>query len=271
MSICSTESVLEFIGDYGEDDYTIGLLHKSIEGWAKIYCRREFESTSYPMELYSGHGGRYLSLRQRPISAMTLLAIGTRDIVRITNTFGYTTASVSVTDTSIVCEKDSVLTTLDFADYPKISAMVTAINSLGNGWLSYVASSEYDNFSSSYLMKRFGANAIANTWVYLYVPNEGESEFSVLENRGQLYRTCGFPNGTNNIIVSYTAGYTSDNMPQDLQLGIKIIVKYFYKKWKEEKWNIESFKIGDVSEKLSSKDFPSEALSMINMYRRMMV
>lgn len=250
----------------------ISVLKEHVEAAISKHCRRVFESTSYSKDRYDGSGTNRIFLRQRPIAVLDRLAVGTRDVIRIKNSDDYSTSSVSVTSTGIRLVKNGVANTdITFASYTTLSTLANAISAVGNGWEAVVASSEYNSFASSELLEVMGLNTIYDNWVYLTIPEDAEDRFEVNKEKGIIYRDHPFPQGFNNIIVNYEAGYSSSNMPSDLKLAVKIAVKFFYQKWKEESWNVSEFKTGDLTTKFDSKDLPKETLTLLSKYRRILV
>ncbi len=259
------------------------ILRDALEDSIERYCKRTFESTSYTLEKYDGTGTRNLYLKNYPVTALTHLAMGTTDAIKIYNTTTNSSISVSVTSTGIVLSRDgSTDATLLFADNATMSAMVTAINAVGSGWSAATLSSLYDSFKSSYLLKRYGASAMDSNWVYLAMPyEEAEDEFEVYENQGRVCLPYSFPKGNRNIYVTYTAGYSSDDMPEDLKMAVKVGVKYFYSKWQGGTWNLIAYRTGDIEEKFAnnsnsssksiSLDLPNEIIPILFRYRRMSV
>jgi len=129
------------------------------------------------------------------------------------------------------------------------------------------------------MILRYGASAIDENWVYLCTPYEdAEDEFEVYEGRGQIYLPGGFRRGNNNIFVTYTAGYSSTTMPDDLKLAVKIFVKTLYSKWKDETWNLGGYKIGDITMYFGSRSqkgsesisIPTEVKNILDRYRKLM-
>ena len=78
----------------------------------------------------------------------------------------------------------------------------------------------------------------------LYKTDDPLSDFHVYLDRGQIKRYSGFPSGEQNIFIDYTAGFTSANMPSDLQLAVKIIVQYLYNKNQESSFGLTQYRIG---------------------------
>ena len=89
--------------------------------------------------------------------------------------------------------------------------------------------------------------------------------------KDNIYYTSGFSKGHGNIRMTYYAGYSSTNMPEDLKLAIKIIVKYMYDKRDSETFGMGSYKVGDVQVAseggvLKPSIIPKEASNILEKY-----
>ncbi len=234
----------------------------------KSFCKRTFESTSYSLERYDGRGERVINLDHFPIVSIDRVAVGTRQPIKIRNTSSYSTASISVASTGLRLVKDGTAdSTVLFATYGTMTTVVAAVNDL-SGWEAARLHSDFANFKATELIDRYAANAIDDNWVELSMPNEGEDGIEVYANRGQIVRSSVFPKGARNVFVDYTAGYSSDDMPEDLKLGIKIAVAYFYQKREEESFGTKSSWTGKVKIEFEKGDLPREAIGLLGHYRR---
>ena len=116
----------------------------------------------------------------------------------------------------------------------------------------------------------YGLNCIDSYWAYLTKPYIPLFQFDADLERGQIYAIGGWPCGYRNIYVDYTAGYTSSNMPKDLQLAVKILVKYLYEKINESTFGIDQYRVG-IGSTLSffeKGDIPKEAANILFGYKR---
>jgi hypothetical protein len=171
-----------------------------------------------------------------------------------------------------VLEKDGVTDeTVTFASYTTLSTLIAAIN-LISGWSATISSSDYNSYKSSNLLKAWGLNCLDSNEVYLKMPDTAMDDFEVDENSGMVFSTSGFQKGFNNIYVTYTAGYSSSTMPDDLIHAVKLMTKVNYDKTMNQSWNIESYTIGDLSYKFSqgNMDVPRETQEILARYRRIL-
>lgn len=287
------DEMFDFIGedDAGAQVQTILPIRNAVEAWVMRYCDRNFFTQSY-RERYNGDGTNLLVLRQFPIVAIKRLSLWPAYVIRITNTLTNTIATVACVPNptapltgKVILSKDDVDTTLSFTDYPTYGQLVDAINALGNGWQAVLVSTTFANFRCTELIERMGLYCLEGNWVYLQMPYQrGEVDFDVDSERGiiHLFRyglahdddlgipqreLIGFPRGTRNIFVDYSAGY--DTIPEDLKLAIKIIVKFILQKKEEESWGASSQSVGEVSFSFDGPDIPWEARFILDQkYRK---
>jgi hypothetical protein len=287
------EEMFDFIE---EDDQNANIqmilpIRNAVESWIMHYCDRNFFKQSY-RERYDGDGTNVLVLRQYPITAIKRLSLWPAYVIRIANILHETIASVAcipnaVTPTAgkVVLSKDDVDVELKFSDYATFGLLVAAINAVGNGWQAYLVSDTFYNYKCTELIERMGLYCLEGNWVYLQMPYQrGELDFDTDSERGiiHLFRyglahdddlgipqreLIGFPRGTRNIFIDYTAGF--DTIPDDLKLAIKIIVKYILQKKEEESWGTSSQSVGEVSFSFDGTDIPWEARFIIDQkYRK---
>ena len=235
----------------------------------RSFCKRTFESTAYSLERYDGKGERVVNLDHFPIITLDRVAVGTRKPIKIRNTSTYSTASVSVSSTGLRLVKDgSADSTTLFATYTTMTSVVDRVNTLGSGWEAQLLHTDFTNFASTELIDRYAASVVNNNWVELEMPEEAEGNVEVYSDRGQIVRKIGFPKGSRNVFVDYIAGYSSDDMPEDLKLGIKIAIAYFYQKREEESFGTKSSWTGKVKVEFEKGDLPREAIGLLGHYRR---
>lgn len=263
--------VIKFLdADEEVETKIISAIQNGAEKAIKNYCNRDLESTVYS-EYYDGDGEQYLQLDNYPITALTRVAKGRRSAIRVKNTSTYTSATVGVDSTGglILTKDDTSDSTVTFAAYTTISAMVTAINALGSGWSAVIESSDYTSFKSTELVEMYGKSAIDSNWVYLDMPDQAIDDFEVKTATGELYRLGGWESGNNNIFVKYTAGFAT--IPDDLQLAVKILTKYFYTKRNEESFGVKEYWAGDMRVMAEDGDFPKEIFALLGQYKRHLI
>lgn len=255
----------------GDPSQVVSSIKDSVEEFVTQYCNREFEETSYRLERYNGNGCRILHLDNYPVTAVDRVAIWTLDMISVRNTNTTSTATVSVTTTGLRLVLDGVVdSTITFAANTTMSAVVSAINAIGNGWEATLNSSIYSSYKSTELIPVYGLNAIDNNWVYLKKTDTPLDDFDVYLDRGQIIRYVGWPFGNRNIYVDYTAGYTSENMPSDLKFSIKIMVQFFYNKRDDDSFGLKEYRAHNIWATFDKEEiFPKEAKNILFRYRRM--
>jgi len=250
------------------DDPTapVQVILDGVDSFVKGYCDRDFESTSYK-EYYNGKDTQNLFLKQYPIISVSRLSIGRNSGLKVNNSASATYATVTVSSTGVVLNKDGTTTTLLFADNATLTDMVTAINA-ESGWQASVVNSNYVSYKSSELIEIMGLECLDTSWAYLDIPDEPESDFEVYAEEGYLFKGGGFPSGHRNIRVDYVAGFSSDDMPSRLKMSCLILVKFLYQKRSEEIFGRKQYSIGSVRATLE-EGMPSEVkLVLDNMARK---
>jgi hypothetical protein len=276
--ILTDQECYDFLGvdDNDSDHPIIAPLRTSVEAWVQnVYCKRNFISTEYRKDRYNGNNSRLLQLRNYPISNVARVAINTENVISIRNTRTGTICSVSANDLGVKLNVDWTVTTLLFADYATLSLMVDAINARSaDGWVASLMASNRSSLRSDEIIETFGQNARENVMIYLDVPYQPEYGFDVLPDSGQIDFYAGFPGGVRNIFVDYTAGYATTtiagilDMPEDLKLGIKILLKHAYQRRDEESFSVDSYSVSGVSMSFSKDGVPTEAKKLLSKYRR---
>jgi len=238
------------------------------------YCRRTFESTSYSLERYNGKGYQIINLIQYPVTLVDRVCVGTRHAISIKNTNTGTSASVSVLTTGLRLVLDGALDATDvtFATNTTIGSMVTAINAIGSGWVAAVENTAYSAFKSSDLVTQSGSGCINGMIVYLSIPDIQEPSVNVDLALGQIMLYSGFSKGFQNVFVDYTAGYSDDDMPDDLKLAVKAIVQHMYGKATNNVFGIEFYNIGasgatGLRTIFEKNPIPREAQGILNNYK----
>jgi hypothetical protein len=252
--------------EVGDPTSTIASIHNGVEAWIKRECKRNFESVAIK-ETYSGDDTDTLILRQYPIISVSRVAVGRRNVIGVKNTARYSTASVSVVSTGIALSKDGVADeTITFAAYTTMSAVVSAINALGNGWVAELQGSDYGSFASTELRPVYGLNCIESSSAYLFIPDLALGDFEVFAGEGFIVSSAVWPKGNNNIYVEYTAGYSAADMPEDLKLAVKILTKHIYQLKTDEAFGVNSYSLAGISQTFRETGVPVQAQRIISSY-----
>jgi len=255
----------------GDPTLIVDIIREDVEGLVSDYCRRVFEETSYRLERYDSSGGSIINLNNYPITAVDRVAVWIIGVMKVRNTNSTSTATVSVTTTGLRLVLDGTAdTSVTFASNTTVTAVVAAINALGNGWEAEILSSVYGSVKSTELIPVYGLNVIDSNWVDLYKTDDHEDSFYVDLDKAQIRKFGGWPEGFRNIYVDYTAGYSADNMPKNLQLAVKILVKYFYNRRNEDGFGLTQYRVGNnsVLSVFEAGDFPKEAKMILERYKK---
>ncbi len=226
-----------------------------VDSFVKGYCDRDFESTSYK-EYQNGKDRQNLFLKQYPIISISRLSIGRINGLKVNNSANSTYATVSVTSTGVILNKDGTTTELLFSAYATLTLMAAAISNETN-WTASVLNTTYASYASTELIKVMGQQCLNTSYAYLDIPEEPEDEFEVYDEEGYIFKWGGFPRGHRNLRIDYTAGYSSDDMPDKLKMACLILVKFLYQKREEEIFGRKQYSIGSVRATLEA-GMPSE-------------
>ena len=268
-NLVDLRTVLKFLGldSQTTEDKNLELIRDAVEDWIQnIYCDRTLTETAYK-ERYDGTGTGILFLDNHPITSLDRLSIGFDEAIRIKNTNVGAHASVSVTSTGVILNKDGTKNTLLFTTYSTMNTLIAAINLL-SGWTATLSLSSYGTYPSTLLVERMGLQCINNADVGLDMPELGEYDFEVDADRGIIYSSYGFPEGIKNVYVEYSAGYAT--IPKALELATLILIKHFYQKRSEESFGITSYSTGGMSVSFEN-DLPLQARQILDGYIRLLL
>ncbi len=278
MSIVALADIKNYLGIAEADDSEndeLSAIHDGIERFVKSYCDRDFESTSY-IEAYDGDDTQYLFLKQYPVTAVTRVGAKAAAIKIKNTSLDASNAYVTVDSTGITLVVDGGAnddtTALTYANYATLSTLVAAINAVGKGWEAAVYDSDYNDYLSSNLVHV--QNFFCGSWdnveaVYSYLDMIGKpyQGYEVYEDEGYIYYVNGFAKGNRNIIVKYTAGYSSTTMPADLKLAILEAVKFVYQQRDEDTEGVRSLRLGDYNVQYEEM-LPARVMTILDAYRR---
>ena len=180
--------------------------------------------TTYNNETYVGDGHKTLRLNNWPLSYVDRISVGRLAPVKVMYTGDGQLATVSVTANAVRIRHcvDGVWSTNSFAlsDYNTISLIGSAVEGV-SGW-DWTVNGDYDSYPAADLLPYPAQNA-ADTYAYLYAPDSCIYDYEIVDaDKAILYRSLGWDLWTaaearNNICVTYTAGYSLDDMPQTIK------------------------------------------------------
>jgi hypothetical protein len=249
-----------------DPDGQVEAMVNAVNQFIANYCKRTFDLGSHS-EYHSGSGPSFFCVNNFPITAVDRLCFGRRAAVRVCNTNTSSKASVSVTATGVMLNYNgSTDSTILFANYVTLTTIVAAINAI-SGWSADLVDSSYGAFLSSELLPMYGKSCINSAKVGLEIPEDGEYDFEVDAEAGIIKVGDALPKGFRNIRIDYTAGYSSANMPEDLKLAAKIILKDWWDKHNESSFNLSDYSIGGMSKSFEAM-IPKEAEHILEAFRR---
>lgn len=236
------------------------------------YCDRIFNSTSY-RELYDGDGTATLYLKQYPVSAIKMLTSDPTDIIKVTNTnaSAYNAyISIDVTYLTLVYQTKTGASSSSIALADKdLTDLIAAIIAADDGWSAEVTIATYADWAAAELLPCAGLQC-KDTYAYLRAPLEPETDFDFDENTGMIRLPIGFSEGKRNIVVSYTAGYST--IPADLeQICIDLVTVYYKGRTADPTLRAES--LGDHSIAYAdggggTRDIPGHIVKRLAPYKR---
>jgi hypothetical protein len=234
----------------------------AVDGLFNALADYEFDSTTYVNQEYNGTGGPRLWLKHIPVTAITQISTGRIPAIRIKNTSS--DAQRATIDIDVSAEllyyaiiggtNATVRTSIDLTDAGSdtLAELITTINALGKGWSAEIAETSLNSILSTELVEVMGLNC--------GVPRRGGSaQLQDLEipdtplgaeiriedpEMGTLNYPGGFPKGINNVIVSFTAGYTSATMPNELKVAVMVGAQALYIRGEEDGFGVTNFSIG---------------------------
>lgn len=259
-----------------DDDALIADLIARATSAIERYCDRTLRSTTY-RELYDGDNTPDLQLDEYPITAMTLVGIGKTDGLTITNTSSDAySAYVTVDGTNMILGIDGGANdgtdTLTLASYT-ITTLAAAIIALGKSWSATVATSLTGVWNADELLPLMGANCL-DQFANPEIPDDLVYNYTVEEGEGNIHlHSRNFTKGRRNIVIRYTAGYTTSGiwiLPTDLeQICIDLVNSYYQGRDKDQ--SLKSEKIGDYAYTMGgnqTSDIPQSLKSRLSIYKK---
>lgn len=190
------------------------------------YLGRTILLTSYS-ELYSGTGSLSLLFNQFPVSRITRLSHSPQGVITIGNsTADRALVEASATGLTLTAISGVTVSTNTFAyantSYDTLTELVTGINALGGGW---TASTGYGTTRSSELVVNNGTFNAKGSGTSLQAYTQDFTYYKFDPDTGELYLPYGSPRGVWNIYAEYLAGWSADDVPEDLLQATAELVK----------------------------------------------
>jgi len=228
----------------------ISVIHNSVEDWVEnSYCYRKFEAALYVKERHDGNGKPIIYFEQYPV-----LAVNLDDLV-----WDSTAKTVTRADGGSFIDDGFVAGDKVLVQNSDSNSGLLTIDTGGVAALTLT-------FTDSIISDTDDDDVILSHFRELWVGSSEIDEDNYEVFSDHIYYYGNFSEGHGNVRMTYYAGYSSDNMPKDLKLAIKIIVKDIYQKRQEEIFGVKNYKVGDISVTLDVGDIPKEAEAILNKY-----
>ena len=258
-----------------DSDKNFDLALSGVEKYIQSLMGCNIELETIVNELYDGDGTSILYLNKIPVISVERLAVGRETGLTLKNTSTDATyAMAQVTSTVLrllVKGGTNEHTWYDFtlADYT-LAELGAAILVYGYGWTTATANTTYSTWQSTELLQRTGASCL-NESVQLDIPDSPAQIFEVDMDIGEVILSgSAFSCGTNNVIASYTAGYSTTTSPKDLQVAILALLKIYWENRDDNSFGLKSFKLGDINKTFDTGKLPDVVLAALNKYGSVM-
>jgi len=262
----------------------LNLFLNAVDGLFNELCDREFDSTSYTHEMHNGKGGPRLWLKHIPVTAIAEISASRIPALKIKNTISDAarctidmdvsaeTLSWAIVGGASAASDDFDLTA---AAYDTLAELVTGINALGSGWSAEVYDTDLNSIPSTELLEVMGLNCGVPrgggdaTFKELDIPGTPlDGSFRIEDaEMGMIFYAPGFTKGIQNVMASYTAGYSATTMPSDLKMGVLAGSQALYLRNAEDGFGASSFSGGGLNMRYGEW-LPDISLKMIAKYMR---
>ena len=234
----------------------ISVIHNSVEDMVENYCQRKFEAALYVKERHDGNGEPIIYFKQYPV-----LAVNLDDLVWDSSAKTLTRADGgSFVDDGFVAADKVLVQNSD----SNSGLLTIATGGVAVLVLTFDDSITSDTDDDDVILSHFWELRIGSSKI-------DEDNYEIFDDH--ILYNGGFSEGHGNIRMTYYAGYSTSNMPDDLQLAIKIIVKFIYQRRGEEAFGLGSYKVGDIQTSpeggaVNPKAIPKEAEAILDNYRK---
>jgi hypothetical protein len=253
--IVPKQEILALTGE--SDSFDLDFAHRGVEEEVKSYIGWDPESTTYNNKLIDGTGGDTLWLPGKNITAIGLVSTSKQQAIKIKNTTANANSYARVIYSSNAASSlglnraGASETDIAFSTYTTLTDIVSQIDATGSGWSADIYDSDYDSFPSTVLLEE--DNVYCGTWdgsdpgwSDLYMPGEPVTGYTLERTEGGLYRSGEWPNADKSVIATFTAGWSTANMPADLKRAVATLVKYFYNRHQQATTGVKSYSLGHL-------------------------
>jgi hypothetical protein len=254
------------------ENTTLDALIAALSAAIERYCRRVFVSQALD-ELYDGRDHAELLLEHFPLVAVERVAFDPTAVVRIENTSASNQrAVVQVTSTGLtltrVASGVSSSSSVTFAGNVTLTAVVSAVSALGNGWSASLVDANDANRASADLRGLQGALTAKDGAAELVLHRQELHDFTSDAARGILRRAAGWAGDAGYWRVMYTAGYAS--VPEDVQEACAQWVAHLFWQTKRDP-GLASEAIPGAVARVPQRDMPTSVQVLLRPYRNLCV
>ena len=260
-----------------EDDRIDALIDRVSQA-IESHCNRAFASTAYSKERHDGNGLTRLRLKHYPVSLVSRLSTATVCGLKVGNdsdTSGAYHAFVWADSTTLSLQidggDDDGTETLTLASYATITALIAAVNAIGHGWSAEGEDTDAASYPATDLLPTDAKYSALDETVYLDVPDDPQEDY-MLEDAGDsgiLYHAGCFAHGTQNIVIDYTAGYST--IPDDIADACILWVAARYNRAKEGADGLKAENLGGESKTWVGGGMPDEVRELLAGYRELVL
>ena len=246
--LTTVAAVRQYLENESADERLLTALIARATGEIEHFCQRQFVSRDYA-DWFDGQGGhdtllqpfsgfvqwpdnsnyRAFYLPQYPITALRRVCVDLRDGMTLRNDSADAAFAVAMLSSTVLYLDvrggvNNDQSTLSLSIYDTIAELVTAVNALGKGWVATAAAGA-DAWPSTELRPVMSAGCTRQAQTFS-CPGLPVADVQVDVDSGRLARAAGWPQGSQNIFIDYTAGYTT--VPPELEQTCIELVKRLY-------------------------------------------
>lgn len=236
----------------GDPSTILKTIRDEVEDWVENYCHRKFEAALVVKERHDGDEQDMMYFDQNPVTAVNLDNLvwdASGGTVTRADGGSFVTDGFTTGAKVLIQNSDSN------------SGLLTA-STVAATVLTFTDTITADTDDDDVILSHFQDLWIGDTEI-------DEDDYEVFSDH--VYYNPTFAEGHGNVRMTYYAGYSSTTMPSDLQLAIKIIVKYIFQKRSEEAFGTKEYWAGDMRTVLEDGDIPKEALNLLSRFRRILI
>lgn len=265
--ILPRQDALELMGQ--SEAFDVNFYHDSVEQEIISYIGWNPETTTYNNQLIDGTGSQWIWPGPKNITAVGRAATGVKSAINFKHSTAASNAygKINYTDKAgvslglVVADGTTASDTTElFSTYSTLTLLVAQINARsGNGWSAELFDSTFGIFASTNLLE--ADNIFAGTWdgtdpgwSGLAMPGEPIGGLTIERSEGGIFRPGGWHSGTKNIPITYTAGWTTADMPADLKQAVIQLMKFFFTRHQQDAEGIKSFSLRNLKIEYATTD-----------------